>query len=86
EQLIQKALGVLLQNRTAIIIAHRLSTIRRVDRIYVIEHGRVVETGTHDELFAKPDGTYRRLAELQFLDPDFKTEELHPPGLEPGTN
>lgn len=86
EHLIQKALGVLLQNRTAIIIAHRLSTIRRVDRIYVIEHGQLVETGTHDGLFAKPDGTYRRLAELQFLDPDSRNKELHPPGLEPGTN
>lgn len=88
EHLIQKALGVLLQNRTAIIIAHRLSTIRRVDRIYVIENGSVVETGTHDELFAKENGAYRRLAALQFLDPDAQTSapELHPPGLEPGTN
>ena len=86
ERLIQQALGVLLQNRTAIIIAHRLSTIRRVDRIYVIEHGQVIETGTHEELFAKPDGAYRRLAELQFLDSDVKDEKLHPPGLEPGTN
>ena len=84
EQLIQKALDSLLQNRTAIIIAHRLSTIRRVDRIYVIEQGRVVETGTHDELYSRADGAYRRLAALQFLDPE--PEKLHPPGLEPGTN
>ena len=87
EHLIQKALGILLKNRTAIIIAHRLSTIRRVDRIYVIEHGAVVETGTHDELFAKEDGAYRRLAAMQFLDPESQVApELHPPGLEPGTN
>ena len=70
EQLIQKALDLLLKDRTAIIIAHRLSTIRRVDRIYVIEQGRVVETGTHDELYSREDGAYRRLASLQFLDPE----------------
>ena len=70
EQLIQKALDLLLKDRTAIIIAHRLSTIRRVDRIYVIEQGRVVETGTHDELYAREDGAYRRLASLQLLDPE----------------
>ena len=88
EQLIQKALDLLLKDRTAIIIAHRLSTIRRVDRIYVIEQGRVVETGTHDELYAREDGAYRRLASLQFLDPEAQEphKELHPPGLEPGTN
>ena len=88
EQLIQKALDLLLKDRTAIIIAHRLSTIRRVDRIYVIEQGRVVETGTHDELYAREDGAYRRLASLQFLDPEAQEpcQGLHPPGLEPGTN
>ena len=88
EQLIQKALDLLLKDRTAIIIAHRLSTIRRVDRIYVIEQGRVVETGTHDELYAREDGAYRRLASLQVLDPEAQEpcQGLHPPGLEPGTN
>ena len=70
EQLIQKALVALLKNRTAIIIAHRLSTIRRVDRIFVIEQGRVLETGTHDELYSRENGTYRRLAALQLLDPE----------------
>ena len=85
ERLIQQALSVLLKNRTAIIIAHRLATIRQVDRIYVIEHGRVIETGSHDELFAKKDGAYRNLAALQFLNADPESE-LHPPGLEPGTN
>ncbi|MGH8046333.1 MAG: ABC transporter ATP-binding protein, partial [Chthoniobacterales bacterium] len=66
EQLIQKALAVLLENRTAFIIAHRLSTIRKADRIYVIEDGSVLESGTHDELVVRDDGRYRRLAEMQF--------------------
>jgi ATP-binding cassette subfamily B protein len=64
--LIQRALEVLLSGRTAFIIAHRLSTIRQVDRIYVIDDGRVIESGTHDELMQRDEGTYRRLAELQF--------------------
>ena len=66
EQLIQRALATLLENRTAFIVAHRLSTIRQCDRIYVIEGGTVTESGTHEELIAREGGTYRRLAELQF--------------------
>jgi ABC transporter fused permease/ATP-binding protein len=66
EHLIQQALGALLEERTAFIIAHRLSTIRKADRIYVIEEGTVLESGTHDELIAREGGTYRRLVELQF--------------------
>jgi ATP-binding cassette subfamily B protein len=66
ERLIQQALAVLLENRTAFIIAHRLSTIRKADRIHVIEDGAVLESGTHDELMARADGRYRRLAEMQF--------------------
>ncbi len=66
EHLIQQALATLLEGRTAFIIAHRLATIRRVDRIYVIEDGAVLESGTHDELMTRPDGRYRRLAEMQF--------------------
>jgi len=66
EALIQQALDVLLEGRTAFIIAHRLATIRRADRIYVIEAGAVSESGTHEELIAREGGTYRRLAEMQF--------------------
>ena len=65
EARLQNALDVLLEGRTALIVAHRLSTIRKVDRIVVLQHGRIVEQGSHDELMAR-DGLYRNLAELQF--------------------
>jgi ATP-binding cassette subfamily B protein len=66
ERLIQESLAVLLSGRTAFIIAHRLATVRQVDRIYVIESGRALEQGTHEELVQREGGTYRRLSELQF--------------------
>jgi ATP-binding cassette subfamily B protein len=66
EKLIQDALEMLLAGRTAFIIAHRLATVRKCDRIYVIDAGRVIECGTHEELIQRPGGTYRRLAEMQF--------------------
>ena len=66
ERLIQEALETLMRGRTSFIIAHRLATVRHVDRIIVIAGGRLVESGTHDELQALPDGVYRRLAALQF--------------------
>jgi ATP-binding cassette subfamily B protein len=65
EYKIQEALDRLVADRTVFAIAHRLSTLRRADRIFVIEDGRLVEHGTHRELLALPDGTYRRLCELQ---------------------
>jgi ABC-type multidrug transport system fused ATPase/permease subunit len=66
EKVVQEALERLLEGRTAIIIAHRLATIRNVDCIYVLEDGKVVEKGTHDELSMREDGIYGALAKLQF--------------------
>ncbi len=64
ETRVQAALEALSKGRTTLVIAHRLSTVRHADRIYVIENGRVVETGRHDELAAR-DGVYAELARLQ---------------------
>jgi len=61
EVLIQQALWKLMENRTALVIAHRLSTIQKMDRIIVLDNGKIVEDGSHKELLAKKDGTYARL-------------------------
>lgn len=66
ERLVQEALDELMQNRTTIIIAHRLATIRKVDTIYVIRDGQIIETGTHEELSLLEDGLYANLVKLQF--------------------
>jgi ATP-binding cassette, subfamily B, bacterial len=65
ETLVQQALGGLMRNRTSIVIAHRLATVQNCDRILVIDHGRIVEEGTHGSL-ASSSGLYARLAKLQF--------------------
>src|SRR6185436_13489006 len=68
ELLVQEALANLMKDRTSFVIAHRLSTIRRADAIIVLERGRVVEHGRHDELVANPDGAYAALYQLQLLE------------------
>ncbi len=67
EKLIQDATEKLMKNRTAIVIAHRLSTVVNANRILVMDHGRVVDSGSHAELLARP-GLYRNLYQLQFAD------------------
>lgn len=68
ESLIRDALDTLTAGRTTIVVAHRLSTVQRLDRILVFDHGRVVEQGTHADLFARHEGQYRRLCEAQTTD------------------
>ncbi|MGZ8524795.1 MAG: ABC transporter ATP-binding protein, partial [Chitinophagaceae bacterium] len=64
ERLVQDAINNMMQNRTSIVIAHRLSTIRHADEIIVLQKGKIVERGTHDELIAQT-GFYRKLVEMQ---------------------
>nr|WP_315175316.1 ABC transporter transmembrane domain-containing protein [uncultured Flavobacterium sp.] len=66
EKLVQEALEILMQGRTSIIIAHRLSTIRSADQILVLDQGQITEKGTHQELLAIENGTYKNLSNLQF--------------------
>ncbi len=68
EKMVQLALDNLMANRTTFVIAHRLSTILHADKIVVLEKGKIVDQGTHDELMAKVDGLYNRLHSLQFKD------------------
>ncbi|OGF69099.1 hypothetical protein A3H65_00630 [Candidatus Giovannonibacteria bacterium RIFCSPLOWO2_02_FULL_45_14] len=65
EMFIQDSLKKLMQNRTTIVIAHRLSTIMQMDRIVVIENGKIIEEGRHEELLKAQKGTYQRLWEIQ---------------------
>jgi ABC-type multidrug transport system fused ATPase/permease subunit len=71
ERLIEDALGKLLVGRTTLIIAHRLSTVRRADRLVVLDHGRIVEEGSHAELL-ELGGLYSRLYQRQFRDTDLR--------------
>lgn len=65
EKQIQDAIGFLVKGRTTFAIAHRLSTLRNASRLVVLDKGKIVEVGSHDELLALPDGVYRRLVEMQ---------------------
>lgn len=69
EQIIQEALADLMAGRTTLVIAHRFATVRHAQRIFVVDQGRVVEEGTHEELMAL-NGCYARLYRLQFREPD----------------
>lgn len=64
ERYVEQALEQLLQGRTTLLIAHRLSTVRRADRVVVLDQGRIVETGSHDELLGREDGLFARLHQL----------------------
>ncbi|MBS1603039.1 MAG: ATP-binding cassette domain-containing protein, partial [Bacteroidetes bacterium] len=64
ERLVQDAINKMMEHRTSIVIAHRLSTIRHADEIIVLQKGRIVERGTHDQLIAK-QGFYNKLVEMQ---------------------
>jgi subfamily B ATP-binding cassette protein MsbA len=64
ERLVQDAINNMMQNRTSIVIAHRLSTIRHADEIIVLQRGKIVERGNHEELIAL-NGFYKKLVEMQ---------------------
>lgn len=75
EQVVFEALSNLMAGRTSIVIAHRLATVRQADVIFVVDEGRIVERGTHDELLAR-GGLYSHLYELQFRGEEEKREDL----------
>src|SRR5215207_5718451 len=75
EKLIQAALDALMEGRTTFVIAHRLSTVRRADIILVMDQGRIVEQGTHEDLLAR-GGLYKEIHDLQLVDHARFAEEM----------
>jgi ABC-type multidrug transport system fused ATPase/permease subunit len=69
ERLVQQAIDRLMRERTVLVIAHRLATVRDADEIVVLDEGRIVQRGTHEELY-RAGGLYRRLHDLQFREDD----------------
>jgi ATP-binding cassette subfamily B protein len=67
EHWVQEALDVLMQSRTTVVIAHRLSTVRNADRVLVLQDGRIVQSGRHQELMNERDGMYFKLVNRQFV-------------------
>lgn len=77
EQMVQQALENLMANRTTFVIAHRLSTVLHADKILVLENGRIIESGSHDDLL-KNHGLYNRLYSMQFSDRDAAESTIEP--------
>ena len=75
EHEVQKALRKLMKGRTTLVIAHRLSTVMEADLIHVIDNGRLIESGNHNQLLDN-NGTYARLYALQFKDQDFEFKHV----------
>ena len=67
EEMIQNATDQITRGRTSIVIAHRLATIKKADQILVMDAGKIVEKGTHQELLKAEDGFYKNLYEVQFM-------------------
>ncbi len=68
EEIIQNAIDTLTKGKTSIVIAHRLATVKNADRIVVMDHGEIVEQGTHNELLKLPNGYYAKLYDVQFAE------------------
>ncbi|MDE3242969.1 MAG: ABC transporter permease, partial [Nitrospirota bacterium] len=73
ERIVQMAMANLMKNRTTLVIAHRLATVQKADRIVVLERGRIVEAGSHEELL-RQGGLYKRLHAIQFSDTPMNAE------------
>ena len=68
EEIIQNAIDTLTKGKTSIVIAHRLATVKNADRIVVMNHGEIIEQGTHNELLKLPNGYYAKLYDVQFAE------------------
>lgn len=82
EEIVQRAIDNLMKDKTVFVIAHRLSTVKNANRIAVINEGRLVELGTHEELMAIDDGQYRTLYNMQFKAPVHKNKASEEESLE----